>query len=85
MANTWLAVEVWPINFRSPYQALLLAKIGLIAAMIGLALVNRFVLTPRLGADLEAPRRLRANAIAEVILGLGAITLVSVMGMLAPA
>ena len=85
MANTWLAIEVWPINFQSPYQELLLAKIGLIAAMIGLALVNRFMLTTRLVTAPETWRKLRTNTVAEVILGLAAIVLVSVMGTLAPS
>lgn len=85
MANTWLAIEVWPINFQSPYQELLLAKIGLIAAMIGLALVNRFMLTTSLVAAPETWRTLRSNTVAEVILGLAAIVLVSVMGTLEPS
>ena len=79
VANTWLVLKKWPIDFLSPYQTLLLAKIGLVAAMIGSALVNRFVLTPRLGSRANALGRLRANTLAEVALGIGAIVLVSIL------
>ncbi len=85
MANTWFVLEVWPVNFWSPYRALLLVKIGFTAAMMGLAVVNRFVLTPRLRIDPQAPRRLRTNTIAEVGLGFGAIILVSILGTLTPS
>jgi copper resistance protein D len=85
VANTWLVLQVWPVDFWSPYQALLLAKIGFIAAMIGLAIVNRFVLTPRLPADPKAALPMRINTGAEVVLGFGAVLLVSIFGMLAPA
>jgi copper resistance protein D len=84
VANTWLVLQVWPVDFWSPYQALLLAKIGLVAAMIGLALVNRFVLTPRLSAEPKTALPLRMNTAAEVFLGFGAVALVSILGMLAP-
>jgi copper resistance protein D len=84
VANTRLILGGLPSTIASPYQALLIAKIGLVAAMIGLALVNRFVLTPKLGADPKASRWLRANTIAEAILGVGAIVLVSILGTLAP-
>ena len=83
--NTWLVFDAWPEDFWSSYQELLLAKTALIAAMIGLALINRFVLTPRLDAAPETWRKLRTNTFAEVMLGFGAIALVAAMGTLAPA
>src|SRR5208337_1307527 len=84
VANTWFVFEVWPIGLWSSYRALLVAKIGLVAAMLGLAIVNRFVLTPRLRTSVEAPRQLRVNMIAEVVLGFSAIALVSAFGTFAP-
>jgi copper resistance protein D len=85
VANTWLVLGGLPSTIWSPYQALLIGKIAMVAAMIGLALVNRLVLTPRLGADPHATRWLRINTISEVALGLGAVGLVSIFGTLAPA
>lgn len=83
--NTWLILGDWPSDVRSPYQGLLLAKIVLVAAMVGLALVNRYLLTPQLATHPQALRRLRANTIAEIVLALGAIVLVSILGTLPPA
>ena len=82
--NTWLVLGLLPINVSSPYQALLLAKIGLVAIMLGLALVNRYVLVPRLQNIPYSLRLLRWSTIGEIILGLGAVGLVSVIGTLAP-
>jgi putative copper resistance protein D len=82
--NTWLVLGLLPINVSSPYQAMLLAKIGLVAIMLGLALVNRYVLVPRLQSLPYSLHLLRWNTIGEIILGLGAVGLVSVVGTLAP-
>ncbi len=83
LLNIRLVLGRWPVELASPYQALLLAKLGLVAALVGLALVNRYVLVPRLPDDL-ALRRLRHSTIAEVLLGVGVLALVSAIGTLAP-
>jgi putative copper resistance protein D len=84
MVNTWLVLGVWPINVASPYQELLLAKIGLVALMIGLAIVNRYFLVPRLRSAPGALRLLGSITIAEVAIGLGVIAFISIIGTLAP-
>jgi copper resistance protein D len=83
--NTWLVLGVLPINFSSTYQALLLTKIALVAIMLALALVNRYLLLPRLHDAPNAVRLLGWSAAGETIMGLGAVGLVSAIGTLPPA
>ena len=59
-------------------------KIGLFAAMLALAAVNRFHLTPRLAAR-PARRALIRNSLAETALGLGVLLLVGALGSMEPA
>ena len=72
----------------TPYGKLLIVKIALYGAMVGLALVNRFRLTPRLreaanaGAALHALRR---SVAAEQALGLAILAVVAVLGTWEPA
>ncbi len=84
IANICLVLRRWPIDLGSPYQALLLAKIGVVSLMIVLAIVNRYVLVPRLREDTRSLARLRAGTIAEECIGFGVIGLVSLIGTLAP-
>lgn len=67
-----------------PYQALLWAKIAVTAAMVGLALHNRYVLVPRLAADLRAGAAIARATRTEILLGLSATALVAVFGTLEP-
>jgi len=84
--NAALTIPVWTIDLSSPYQALLAAKAAAVAAMIGLAAVNRYVLAPRLkAARADALRAIARNSVAEIALGIAALALVSVFAMLAPA
>jgi len=83
--NTALTLGVSPVDFSSPYQALLAAKIAVVAAMIGIALFNRYVLTPRIKEEPAAAlRALTIASLAEIALGLVALALVSVFAILAP-
>lgn len=82
--NTRLVLDRWPIHLSSPYQALLAAKIVLVACMICLALANRYILVPRLASDGGALKKLRLSTGAEIVLGIGVIALVSVFGTLPP-
>jgi putative copper export protein len=50
VVNIALTSHHAPIPAATPYRALLLSKIIVVAIMISLALFNRFVLAPRLGA-----------------------------------
>jgi len=70
--------------FHSDYGQLLLMKIGLFLAMVAIAAINRFRLTPRLAAA-TAIGRLQRNSMAETLLGLGVLLVVGALGTLPPA
>ncbi len=74
-----------PLPPTTPYRALLCAKIGVVAVMIGLAIFNRFELAPRIKADASALAALRATSMTEVALGTIAVALVSLFALLDPA
>lgn len=85
VANIALILRAPPIPFASPYQTLLAVKIVLVAAMIAVALVNRYVVVPRLAADTgRAAAALKVNAIAEAAMGLVVVALVSAFGLMDP-
>ena len=69
----------------SPYGQLLAIKLGLFVAMLVLAAINRFRLTPLMArAPVEGRRRLRASLTVEFGLGLAILAVVAVMGTLPP-
>ena len=74
-----------PLPPTTPYRALLVAKLVIVAIMILLALFNRFVLAPQLKTSTYALTALRATSAAEVGLGCLVIALVSVFALLDPA
>jgi putative copper resistance protein D len=82
--NTWLIVGGWPNNPRSPYQTLLRAKIILVGAMIGLAVINRYLLVPLTRRGSWPVKLLLLNTIGEISLGSVVIVLVSYFAMLEP-
>ena len=55
-----------PLPPTTPYRALLVAKLVIVAIMILLALFNRFVLAPQLKTSTYALTALRATSAAEV-------------------
>ena len=85
VANIALTSRHPPIPPTTPYRALLVAKLVIVAIMISLALFNRFVLAPRLKTSANALATLRATSAAEVALGCIVIALVSVFALLDPA
>jgi putative copper resistance protein D len=66
------------------YGRLVLIKIGLFIAMVGIAAVNRFQLTPRL-PEAGVLRKLQRNSLAETGLGLCALLVVGALGTLSPS
>ncbi len=75
-----------PLPPSTPYRALLDVKIGIVAVMIGLAIVNRYVLVPRLRRHPHgALGALRALSLVNIGLGAAVVALVSVFGLLDPA
>jgi copper resistance protein D len=72
------------------YGRLLLLKITLFAAMVGLAGINRQYLLPRLlvtraGPGSHTVKWLVRSTLVEVALGLGVIIIVGMLGIMAPA
>ena len=84
VANAAMTLQVPTPLVASPYRALLLAKIVVVAAMVLTALFNRYVLVPRLSRDGRALGALKANGLAEVVGAAVVVGLVSVFGQLSP-
>ncbi|MDR3440481.1 copper homeostasis membrane protein CopD [Telmatospirillum sp.] len=82
IVNTYLVLD--RTSLSRPYLVILIVKICCVAAMIGLAIVNRYILVPRLGGRSNAFRLLRTATLLEVVLGIGVIGLVSALGIMAP-
>ena len=74
-----------PLPPTTPYRVLLDVKIGVVAIMIGLAVVNRYVLVLRLRSSPMALPALRTISIVNVGLGTVVVGLVSVFALLDPA
>lgn len=74
--------------FGTPYGRLLALKIALFLAMVGLALVNRFRLMPRLRDAAAAPAALRAiygSVVTEQAIGIAILAVVATLGTWPPA
>jgi putative copper resistance protein D len=84
IANSYYQVGTLNNLFATTYGQLVLIKIALFAAMIALACLNRFYLTPRL-ATAGNVRRLYQTSLAETGLGFAAIVVVGFLGAMAPA
>lgn len=85
IANTFLIVGGWPVDWNSPYQVLLWIKILVALMMIGLALRNRYHLVPQLRTDpAGASSALRCAVTGQIFLGASAIALVSIFATLDP-
>lgn len=82
--NGWFIVGPRP-DLTSTYDILLLIKIGLVAAMVGIAVINRYVFMPKIAHDQAGVRQLRAGTVAEIVICFGVIAFVSVLGVLSPA
>lgn len=90
--NLWLTVgpSGLPLLPASSYGQLLILKLLLFLAMLGLAALNRIRLTPRLASALAegnttaATRALRRSIVAEATAAVAIGALVAWLGMLAP-
>jgi putative copper resistance protein D len=84
--NTVLVLGRWPTDWSSPYQVMLAIKIGLVAVMAGLAIINRYALVPRIAWHRSfAVPAIRLGTVAEITLGICVVGLVAVFGMLEPS
>jgi putative copper resistance protein D len=93
LINSWFLVGSVSNLLATQYGQILLAKLGLFAAMLALAAANRFWLVPRMiETRADASRdpsmwlgRLRYHVLGEQFLGLKVLLTVSVLGTMRPA
>jgi putative copper resistance protein D len=91
IVNTYYLAGSVPALLHTDYGRLLLIKIALFVAMVAIAAVNRFRLTPRLlqqasiASSYDALRQLRRNAAIEALAGAIVIAIVAALGTMAPA
>jgi copper resistance protein D len=83
--NTALLVGSAGRLLTTPYGRLLTLKIVLFIVMVAVAAGNRFRLAPRVLAGTESPDALAHAVLAEQVLGLAILAVVSVLGTWAPA
>ncbi|MEI9805441.1 MAG: copper homeostasis membrane protein CopD [Pseudolabrys sp.] len=81
--NSWNLLSGPGDLLATDYGRLIMLKIGLFAAMVGLAGVNRYRLTPLIPAP-GAMRSLQRNTIGEIGLGLGVLLFVGALGTMPP-
>ncbi len=81
--NSWNLLSGPRDLVTTDYGRLVLLKIGLFVAMVGIAAVNRYHLTPQLAAP-AAMRTLRRNSLCEIGLGLCVLLFVGALGTMAP-
>ena len=84
-----LAIVGWPVPvtvWTGLWGKVLAAKLALFAAMLALAALNRWQLTPALAAGTpRAARHLRGSLVLETCIALGVLAAVSGLGLLDPA
>jgi copper resistance protein D len=91
MVNSWILVGSLHALTVTEYGRLLMLKIALFAAMLLIAGVNRFWLTPQLALrsgsqpQLRALRQLAHNSVIEITLGLVIFAVVGALGTMHPA
>ena len=83
IVNSWNLLGGPRDLWTTDYGRLVFFKIVLLAAMLSIATVNKFHLTPRLPARV-ALRNLQRNSIAEIGIGLCVLVLVGYLGRLEP-
>jgi copper transport protein len=72
----WIQVRDPAALLATAYGRILIAKVGLVVALLALAAINRFRLTPALGQGRPAERRLSASAVAELVMVASILSLV---------
>jgi putative copper resistance protein D len=83
--NVWVRTDGGRGLFTTPYGHTLLVKLTLVAAMVSLAVSNRFALTPRLTASSTRPLRwLTFSLIVETVIGALVLSAAFVLGNTEP-
>jgi putative copper resistance protein D len=81
-----LLITGWPMPILSRWSLVLALKLVLFGAMLALAALNRWRLTPALAAGRPgAARALRRSLAAETLCALGVLALVALLGTLDPS
>ncbi|MER8824050.1 MULTISPECIES: copper homeostasis membrane protein CopD [unclassified Mesorhizobium] len=82
--NTWLMLGSFP-DPRNSYGRILLFKISLFVAMVGLAVYNRYALVSRMKSEpVKSLGTLSRNVALEQIIGFGVLMDVSALGLMDP-
>jgi putative copper resistance protein D len=90
IVNSWYLVGSLAALVGTSYGRLLLVKVGLYFGMVGMAAINRFRLTSRLGDDppttatQRALYQLRRNSLIELAIGAIVLVIVAVLGTIPP-
>ncbi len=80
-----IVIAGWPPSLTSDWALVLMVKLGLFAAMLGFAALNRWRLAPALAADAPgSDRALRFSLAAETAAGLAVLLVVALLGTLSP-
>ena len=87
--HAWILVGSWHALTDTTYGRLLMVKLGLFAALLTLAIINRLVLTPRLAAagpvQADALRQFVRTGTTEIALGVLIFAIVGALGTQHPA
>jgi putative copper export protein/mono/diheme cytochrome c family protein len=85
IVNACFLVGSFAALFGTPYGRVLIVKLAVFGAMLALAAVNRWHLTPQLAhGDASARRSLRRSATLEVIGGVAIVAIVGALGTMIP-
>jgi putative copper export protein/mono/diheme cytochrome c family protein len=84
VVNALFLVGSFAALFGTPYGQLLVVKLGVFAAMLVIAAVNRWRLTPHLATEDRARSTLRRNAMLEIAAGIVIIAIVGALGAMVP-
>ncbi|RUL98009.1 copper homeostasis membrane protein CopD [Rhizobium chutanense] len=83
VANMFLIIGGFPLDWSVAYQLLLSLKILLVLSMTGLAIFNRYVLVPKLSRS-HGAAALRIGTMVEIVLAFAVVGLVAWFGTLEP-
>jgi copper resistance protein D len=85
LANSLLILGHLPFDLTQSYQRLLIIKVSIVGAMIAIALMNRFVIVPRVKIAFRSSQlALLYLTSFEFLLGIGVLVLVNVFGTYDP-
>ncbi|MCO7641501.1 copper homeostasis membrane protein CopD [Kerstersia gyiorum] len=84
LGNLFLILGPWPWNWATLYMRLMETKFLAVAAMVALALFNRYVLVPRMRNQPQALQAMAKNTRFEVIFAAGIVILIGVISSLSP-